>query len=97
MQIEREAGCGKALGIEPTIGAQREVANARFTGEFPTVFKPMIEPAQQERVGIEQSLGAEVLFADYFSPWDMDPGPGYEILISGWADMARKPSTLPPR
>ena len=52
MQIEREAGCRKVLGIEPAIGAQREVSNARLAGEFSAVFKPVIEPLQQERIGI---------------------------------------------
>src|ERR1700677_1916516 len=81
MEIEREVGCGEALCIEPTIGAQRKVANAWLAGKLPAVFEPMIEPTQQQRIGIEQSVGTEVVLADHFPPRDVNPGTGDQILI----------------
>ena len=57
------------------------MADARLAGKLATVLEPVIEPTQQQRIGIEQCLRAEVLLADQFSPRDMDPGTGDQVLV----------------
>ena len=57
-----------------------QMADARLAGEFAGIFEPVIEPAEQQRVGIEQRLGAEVRVAGAITPWNVNPGAGDEVL-----------------
>ena len=41
----------------------------------------MIEPAQEDFICVEQSLGAEVRRADSVSPGDVHPWPGDQVLV----------------
>ena len=73
-------------------------------GKFSGILQPVIEPAQQNRVRIEQRLGPEIRRADAIAPRNVHPGPGNQILVlarecaaRALATSARKPSMLPLR
>ena len=66
------------------------------------ILQPVIEPAKQNRIRIEQRLRAEIRGPDAIAPRNMHPRPGDEVLVicarsSLPADFAsfRKPSMLP--
>ncbi len=50
-------------------------------GELAAILQPMVKPTQQQRIGIEQRLGTEVLLADQFAPRDVNPGTGDQVLV----------------
>ena len=81
MQIETKRLLGKTLGLEPAIDAQGKVTDARLQVELATLLEPVIEPTQQQRIRIEQCLGAEVLFPDQFAPRDVDPRTRNQVLV----------------
>ncbi len=51
---------GPGLRLRPAVLTQHKVSDARFTGKFTGVLQPVIEPAQQECICVEQCLGAEL-------------------------------------
>ena len=92
----------KCLGLAPAILAQHEMTNARLAGKFARIFQPVIEPAQQNRVRIEQRLRAKIRSANAIAPGNVLPRSGNQILMRARqsrcplvARSARKPSMLP--
>ena len=57
------------------------MTDARLAGELAGILEPMVEPTQQQRIGIEQGFGAEVLLPHQLSPRDMHPGTGDQVLV----------------
>ena len=82
MQIERVIGrSGPSVGFKPTVLAQSKMADARLGGKFAGVFQPMIEPAQQDGVGIQQCVRAEVRGAGAIAPGNVYPRAGNQVLV----------------
>lgn len=81
-QIEDVIGFrGKHPGLPPAIFSQDEMADARFSREGAGILQPVIEPAKQNRVGIEQRLGAEIRGSDAIAPRNVHPRPGDQVLM----------------
>src|SRR3984893_4239964 len=65
----------------PSILSQHKAADARLAVKLAGIFQPMVEPAQKDRVGIEQRLGTEIGGADTISPGDVLPRSGNQVLM----------------
>src|SRR3984893_3456164 len=65
------------------------MANAGLAGKFTRVLQPMIKPAEQNRIRIEQRVTSEVRGANTIAPGNVLPGPGHEILVLAREDAAR--------
>ncbi len=61
VEVEGVGGGRPRGGGVPVVFVQGEVADAWLGGEFAGVFEPVIEPAEEEGVGVEVGCGAEVL------------------------------------
>ena len=57
------------------------MADLRFPFKRSGIFQPLIEPAQQNRVRVDQRLGTEVRRPDAIPPRNVHPGPGQQVLI----------------
>src|SRR6266436_6642035 len=64
------------------------MANAGLAGKFTRILQPMIEPAEQNRIRIEQCVWAEVRSADTIATRNVLPRPGDKILMFAREDAA---------
>src|ERR1700678_3880724 len=68
------------MGLTRIAGIQREVADTRLGGPLACVSEPMIEPADQQGVGVEHRLGSQKIRTNALAPRNMDPRAGDEVL-----------------
>ena len=57
------------------------MADARLGGKLAGILQPVIEPAQQDRVGIEQRFRAKIRGADAIAPGNVNPRAGNQVLV----------------
>src|ERR1700683_2741322 len=55
--------------------------NARLTRKLSRIFQPVIEPAQENRIGIQQCFRAEISGAGSISPRNVLPWAGDQVLM----------------
>jgi len=65
------------------------MANARLLRKLARTLQPMIEPAEQKRVRVEQRLGAEARGSGAIAPGNMDPRTGNQELVFARGGAAR--------
>src|SRR5271163_822824 len=72
---------GKCGGVAPAVFTENEMADARLVREFSRALEPMVEPAEQDCIGIEQGLRPEVRSSRTVAPGQVDPWAGDQVLV----------------
>src|SRR5581483_3376134 len=67
--------------VAPAVWPKRKVPDARLALKVASVFEPMIEPAEQNRVCIDIRGFTEIRVACSIAPGNMNPRTGDEVLV----------------
>src|ERR1700732_725542 len=57
------------------------MADTRLVCEFPAILQPMIEPAQQDGIGVDQRLRTQINVPGAIAPGNVLPRTSHQILM----------------